>query len=45
MSANMITTCGECDHVLVEDEAEYLYEGKSYCEDCYKAIKAAEDFH
>jgi hypothetical protein len=26
----------------VEDEAEYLYKGKSYCDDCYRAVKKAK---
>ena len=29
----------ECDHLLVDDEVEYLYKGKSYCDDCYRAVK------
>ena len=33
----MFVKCVECDHIL-EDE-EYLYKGKSYCDDCYRAIK------
>ena len=33
----MFDKCVECDHIL-EDE-EYLYSGKSYCDDCYKAVK------
>ncbi|HEX5979195.1 MAG TPA: hypothetical protein VFY68_18070, partial [Nitrososphaeraceae archaeon] len=37
----MLMKCVECDHVLVGDEVEYLYKGKSYCDDCYKAIKKA----
>jgi hypothetical protein len=37
----MVTMCEECDHSLVGDEVEHLYEGKSYCKDYYKAIKAA----
>ena len=28
-----------CDHILVGDEVEYLYKGKSYCDDCYGAVK------
>ena len=31
--------CVECDHLLVGVEVEYLYKGKSYCDDCYRAIK------
>ena len=38
----MIIRCVECDHELVGDEVEYLYKGKSYCEDCYKMVKATE---
>lgn len=34
----MITRCEECDHVLAGDEVEHIYKGKSYCEDCYKAV-------
>jgi hypothetical protein len=30
-----------CSHELVRDEVEYRYKGRSYCEDCYKTIKAA----
>ena len=33
----MFVKCVECDHIL-EDE-EYLYKGKSYCDDCYRAVK------
>jgi hypothetical protein len=35
--------CETCGHELVGDEVEHLYKGKSYCEDCYKAVKAAKD--
>jgi hypothetical protein len=38
----MIIKCEECDHKLVGDEVEYFYKGKSYCEDCYRAVKKAE---
>jgi hypothetical protein len=38
----MPSKCVECDHLLVGDEVEYLYKGKSYCEDCYRAAKKAE---
>ena len=31
--------CVECDHLLVGDEVEYLYKGKSCCDDCYRAVK------
>jgi hypothetical protein len=40
LSVNMITRCEECDHVLGGDEVEHLYKGRSYCEDCYKVVKA-----
>jgi hypothetical protein len=29
------------NHLLVGDEVEYLYKGKSYCDDCYRAVKKA----
>ena len=29
----------ECDHLLVDDEVEYLYKGKSCCDDSYRAVK------
>lgn len=32
----------ECDHELVGDEVEHLVKGKSYCEDCHKAVKSAK---
>jgi hypothetical protein len=32
----------ECDHVLVGDEVEHIYKGKSYCEDCYKMIRSTK---
>jgi hypothetical protein len=38
----MITKCEECDQVLAGDEVEYLYKGKSYCDDCYEVVKAIE---
>jgi hypothetical protein len=38
----MLSKCVECDHLLVGDEVEYLYKGKSYCDDCYRAVKKAE---
>ena len=39
----MLIKCVECDHILVgDDEAEYIYKGKSYCADCYEAVKKAE---
>jgi hypothetical protein len=37
----MIIRCEERSHELVGDEAAYLVKGKSYCEDCYRAIKKA----
>jgi hypothetical protein len=30
----------ECDGIL-NDDVEYLYKGRSYCEDCYRAAKKA----
>ena len=38
----MITRCEDCDHALLGDEVEHLYKGKSYCDDCYKVVKATE---
>jgi hypothetical protein len=38
----MPSRCVECDHLLVGDEVEYLYRGKSYCGDCYRAAKKLE---
>jgi hypothetical protein len=38
----MIIGWVECDHVLVGDE-EHLYKGKSYCDDCYKMVKSANN--
>ena len=39
----MLLKCVEGGYVLVSDyETEYLYEGKSYCEDCYWAVKKLE---
>jgi hypothetical protein len=35
----MLSRCVECDHLLVDDEVKYLYRGKSYCGDCYRAAK------
>jgi hypothetical protein len=32
----------EYDHLLVDDEVEYLYRGKSYCGECYRAAKKLE---
>lgn len=34
----MIIRCIECNDVL-NDDVEYLYKGKSYCDDCYRAVK------
>jgi hypothetical protein len=36
----MLIKCVECDGVL--DDVEYLYKGKSYCDDCYRAVKKLE---
>jgi hypothetical protein len=33
--------CVECEGVL-NDDVEYLYKGKSYCDDCYRASKKLE---
>jgi hypothetical protein len=33
----MFDKCVECDHKL-EDE-EYIYKGKTYCDECYRAVK------
>jgi hypothetical protein len=38
----MIIRCEECNHKLVGDEVEYLYNEKSYCYNCYNMIKAAD---
>jgi hypothetical protein len=38
----MPSKCVECDHLLVGDEVEYLYKGKAYCDDCYRAVKKLE---
>jgi hypothetical protein len=35
--------CVECDQVL--EDMEYLYKGKSYCDDCYRAVKKLETIH
>ena len=37
----MLSKCVECDHLLVGDEVEHLYKGRSYCDDCYRAINKA----
>ena len=37
----MLSKCVECDHLLVGDEVEYRYKGKSYCDDCYRMVKKA----
>ena len=41
----MPSKCIECDQLLVDDEVEYLYKGKSYCDDCYRAVKKLEAIH
>jgi hypothetical protein len=33
----MLSKCVECDHLLVGDEVEYLYKGKSNGDDCYNS--------
>jgi hypothetical protein len=33
--------CVRCDHLLAGDEVEYLYKGKSYCDDSYRMSKKA----
>ena len=38
----MPSKCVECDHLLIGDEVEYLYKGKSYCDDCHRAVMKAE---
>jgi hypothetical protein len=38
----MPNRCVECDHLFVGDDVEYLYKGKSYCDDCYRMVKSAE---
>src|SRR5918996_5331247 len=42
LNLEMLSKCAECDHLLVSDEVEYLYKGKSYCDDCYRAVKKLE---
>ena len=37
----MTIRCEECNHKLV-DEVENLYNGKSYCDNCYNKIKSAD---
>jgi NMD protein affecting ribosome stability and mRNA decay len=37
----MFIKCVECDHIL--EDGEYLYKGKSYCDDCYRAVKKLEE--
>ena len=39
VNAKNASKCVECDHLLVGDKVEYLYKGKSYCDDCYRSIK------
>jgi hypothetical protein len=36
----MLIKCVICDGDL--DEGEYLYKGKSYCDDCYKMVRKLE---
>ena len=38
----MIVGCSEYDHIFGDDESEYHYKRKSYCGDCYKAVKKLE---
>ncbi|MDQ3839327.1 MAG: hypothetical protein M3297_08670 [Thermoproteota archaeon] len=38
----MLIKCVECDHIFGDDEAEYIYRGKTYCDDCYRAVRKAE---
>ena len=38
----MLIKCVESDHTFLDDEAEYIYKGKSYGSDCYRAVKKAE---
>ena len=35
----MFDICVECDYIL--EDGEYLYKGKSYCDDCYRMVKKA----
>ena len=37
----MLSKCVECDSLLVDEE--YLYKGKSYCDDCYRMFRSAGD--
>jgi hypothetical protein len=32
----MLSKCVECD------DEEYLFKGKTYCDDCYRAVKKLE---
>ena len=34
----MLIKCVECD----DDDAEYHHKGKSYCGDCFRAVKKLE---
>jgi hypothetical protein len=36
----MLIKCVDCNQVL--EDMEYLYKGKSYCDDCYRAAKKSE---
>jgi hypothetical protein len=38
----MLSKCVECDHIFADDDEEYFYKGKSYCDDCYRAVKKFE---
>ena len=38
----MLSKCVVCDLLLVGDEVGYLYRGKSYCGDGYRAAKKLE---
>jgi hypothetical protein len=39
-SSKLLTKCVGCDGSL--EDGEYLYKGKSYCDDCYGAAKKLE---
>ena len=39
-SSKLLTTCVGCDGSL--EDGEYLYKGKLYCDDCYRAAKKLE---
>ena len=34
--------CFKCSHLFVDNEVEYHYKSKSYCNDCYKLIKSGD---